>query len=120
MNVAKIEKIVSSVEEVLLDGEKYPNGRTSYPDEEKARVKFAAPRIVKAYEMAQKSEAPEEFLGRIYYLARDIRKRTPHIPYVYTEVTIEDSVLSERLREIANEGRECEITFIRFTKVKKI
>ena len=104
MELSEIEKILISAEEVVLDGGKtwtLEGGGT--PKGEKA-IADVAPKIIEAYKLA-KSSGATELLGRIYHLARHIRKKVPHILGEYTEIGIEDQIVSERLRKIAMEGR---------------
>ena len=108
MELSKIEEILVSAEEVVLTGEKHPDGKLWTAEGDRA-VANVVPKIIEAYELAQSSGAAE-LLGRIYHLARIIRQEVPHIPGEYTEIRIEDQIVSERLREIAMEGRDLSLT----------
>ena len=69
-----VEVVLSKVEEVLLDGEKFPHGKTWDPEQEAKDFRMAVSRIVFAYSHLKQNRQNAEFLSKIFYLARDIDK----------------------------------------------
>jgi hypothetical protein len=106
----KIDEILRAVEDEVLDGLKFPGGKPANLEESERKIEFAAPKIVEAYDLSCRSLLGVPALRkRIYYLARNFRKEKQHVPYSHTETELKDLALSERLREIAMEGRRLAI-----------
>jgi len=111
MSIAEIEGILFAVELIRLNREQFPRGRVLTSEDNmyarQAEIEMVAPKIVEAYKLVKGSEGVQaEFLDRIFYLARNIMTTRPWGTPGSTEERIDDQDLSERLRAIADEGRQ--------------
>jgi len=104
----KATKLVSKVEEALLDGEKFPWGRAYNPEEERKNLKFAVPKIVHAYHLLKSlSRCEKELLERVFYLARDVDHSSCNWALEYA---VKNGWMRETLKEIAREGRHLSLS----------
>lgn len=117
MNINEIKKILSPVEEVLLDGEKFTTERVYDHATHVKRLQVSVPGIVKAYDLFKlylkenkigSGEENRETLSKIFYLARDIEGDF----YLrdLSETGSKEEGLIKRLHEIAKEGREMSLS----------
>ncbi|MCK4670831.1 MAG: hypothetical protein KAT43_06520 [Nanoarchaeota archaeon] len=100
MNPTEINEQISHVEEVVLDGERFPNGRPYDGAEARRKLQIAVPRIIRTYETLQEiEEEHQDLLTRIFYFARDLSDDNDLWFF-------EDKDQTKKLCEIAKQGRE--------------
>jgi hypothetical protein len=99
-----VEIVLSEVEKALLDGEKFPHGKTWDPEQETKDFQMAVPRIVFTYDRLKQNQQNADLLSKIFYLARDIDK--PYTSDRTLRWCIKDEHLLLDFYEIAKKGRE--------------
>ena len=96
----QLENILMPVKEVLLDGLKFPNGRTYNREDSLRKLQISIPIIVSVYNLFKK----EPFNESIFYLARTIDIRRG-IKNVFGIKELVGSQMIDDIQSIANEGR---------------
>lgn len=98
MNLGELTRQFQPIEEILLDGEKYPNGRTISLERDRA-IETLLPAIIDVYEgIGIPNEKLKELFGKVTYVARALTGRYPPLR--------RDSPALSRLQEIASNARE--------------
>jgi len=104
MDIKSANRILIPIEKILLDGEKFPNGRAcgDWENKRDKKLENLLASLVEFYDSFNKSEdeISKELKNRIFYLARHIRPKD-----CYT-INIEDSKLSQEIVRIAEQGRD--------------
>lgn len=98
----QIRTLIAKGSETVLDGHKYPNGKSYDIKKDAEERKEASTAVVKAhYRLLKTGKAFPEILQHLYYLARDI---DPCNNYIYQEIT--HPIVQSRIKLIAQEGRD--------------
>jgi len=98
-----IEKLIADTKGILLDGLKYPNGKTVDTDYEEKKLRYVLPNITKAYSHLLKTEKENlTLLSSVRYLARVADHNIGYVDYMLRDKPLQIHFV----RYIANKARE--------------